>query len=292
MEHLRLAHRFDEPAAAWPVRHSRSWNGVSAEAVHIGKTDPFDFAWKGPTHFLVLLDLQRSDGETRAADLAPNHDKDLRGKMTFIPNGCEISGWVTPVKRKNAFTAAYLDPATMSAELDEANLHIALEPMIYFKDRTLSSTLVKFRSVLDEASPNSMYAETLGLLLGLEICKVQSRVSQQTSTQRHGLSCGTENLIREYIEANLSRDITLSELADLAGFSRFHFARAFKRSTGLPPHQYLLRQRIERAKELLALGGLPVTEIAASVGFAGPAPLALTFRRLTGRLLKEFGRSD
>lgn len=97
-------------------------------------------------------------------------------------------------------------------------------------------------------------------------------------------------MIREYIQANLSRDISLAELAELAGLSRFHFTRSFKRSIGLPPHQYLLRQRIERAKELLALGRLPVSEIAASVGLPGPGQLARTFRRMTGITLKEFLR--
>jgi AraC-like DNA-binding protein len=99
-----------------------------------------------------------------------------------------------------------------------------------------------------------------------------------------------QETVCEYIEANLSRDITLTELAELAGLSRFHFARSFRRSMGLPPHRYLLQQRIERAKELLAPGTLPVGEIAAGVGFSGATSLARTFLRVTGTTLKEFVR--
>ena len=289
MEHLKLALRFDGPGGTLPVRHSRSWNGISGETVHITKVDPFEFALKGPTHYLALHDIRSSDHEINVTGLDPSHEKDIRGMMTFVPAGCEAFGWQAPVKRKNSFTAIYLDPAAMSAELGEANLHVALEPMLYFENPTLSSTVEKLRAVIDEANPNSAYAETLGLLLGIEICKVQRSMSKWPP-QKHGLPRATEDMIREYIEANLSRDVSLAELAELAGLSRFHFARSFKRSTGLPPHQYLLRQRIERAKELLALGRLPVSEIAASVGFAGPAPLARTFRRLTGMPLKEFER--
>ena len=229
------------------------------------------------------------NGDAKACDDG-DANEDIRGKMTFIPSGCEVWGWTAPVKRKNAYTAIYLDPAAMPAELDEANLHVDLEPMLYFEDRPLSSTVAKLGAVLDDAAPNSAYAETLGLLLWIEICKARARVSQQASRPRHGLSRKTENEIREYIEANLFRDITLTELAEFAGFSRFHFARSFKRSVGLPPHQYLLQRRIERAKDLIALGTLPVSEIAAAVGFPGPAPLARTFVRMTGMTLRAFER--
>ena len=57
---------------------------------------------------------------------------------------------------------------------------------------------------------------------------------------------------------------------------------------GLPPHQYLLQRRIERAKELLARGTLPISEIAVAVGFPGPSPLARTFLRTTGTTLRQF----
>src|SRR3989337_4534394 len=103
MEHLKLARRFDEPGATLPVRHSRFWNGVSGEAVHISKIDPLEFALKGPTHYLALHDIRNLDAEILITGLAPSHEKDIRGKMTFIPAGCEASGWIAPVKRKNSF---------------------------------------------------------------------------------------------------------------------------------------------------------------------------------------------
>ena len=291
MEHfLKVTLRSDEPGGTLPVRRSQSWQGLSAEAVHINQADPLELALKSSAHYLALHDYRSSDGEIRITGHAPSHEKDIRGKMTFVPHGCEGSGWTAPVKRKNTFTAIYLDPAAMSAELDEVHSHVTLEPMLYFQDQTLSSTVTKLRVLLDETSPNSMYAETLGLLLGMEICKAQSRVSTQASRQRHGLSRKTENAIREYVEANLFRDVTLAELSELAGLSRFHFARSFKRSTGLPPHRYLLQQRVERAKELLATSTLPVSEIATAVGFPGPTPLARAFLRMTGSTLKEFER--
>jgi AraC family transcriptional regulator len=61
----------------------------------------------------------------------------------------------------------------------------------------------------------------------------------------------------------------------------YRFLRSFKQSTGLPPHQYILRERIERAKSLLSSPGLPLTEVALRSGFVDQSHLTKAFRRLT-----------
>jgi AraC family transcriptional regulator len=72
----------------------------------------------------------------------------------------------------------------------------------------------------------------------------------------------------EYIEANLSRDIHLDELAETASFSPFHFAKLFKQSTGATPHQSILQRRLDRAKELLRKPEMTLSEISLDTGFA------------------------
>lgn len=70
--------------------------------------------------------------------------------------------------------------------------------------------------------------------------------------------------------------------------SPYHFSRMFKLSTGLPPHQYVMRQRIERAKALLTNTDLPVGVVAQEVGFASPSHFAQQFRRLVGTAPRFF----
>jgi AraC family transcriptional regulator len=77
---------------------------------------------------------------------------------------------------------------------------------------------------------------------------------------------------------NLSGDLSLAEIAAAFNLSPYHFALAFKRSTGLSPHQYVLRRRIERARELLAGTDLPVGVVARRVGFSSPRHFAQQFR--------------
>jgi AraC family transcriptional regulator len=86
----------------------------------------------------------------------------------------------------------------------------------------------------------------------------------------------------DFIETNLDRDPSLAELAAVSGLSPVYFARQFRRSTGLAPHQYLLRARIERAKRLLSLGELPIAGIALDCGFCHQEHLTRAFRKFCG----------
>ena len=88
--------------------------------------------------------------------------------------------------------------------------------------------------------------------------------------------------VTQYIEDNLHRGLRLAELSAHVHMSPYHFARLFKRSTGVPPHQFLLRHRIEEARGLLAAQRVPIAEIARSVGFRTPSHFTTTFRRVTG----------
>ena len=86
-------------------------------------------------------------------------------------------------------------------------------------------------------------------------------------------------------------ECSLAELAASANLSPFYFARAFKHTTGLPPHHYQQRLRIERAKDLLATTGLSVTDIALRVGYGSSQTLARVFRRNVGSTPAEYRRS-
>ena len=88
--------------------------------------------------------------------------------------------------------------------------------------------------------------------------------------------------VTEYIDANLPGTLSLDELSALAHMSRFHFARLFKKSTGVPPHRFVVRRRIDRAQELVETRTLSISAIAASVGFHSLSHFSKTFHRLTG----------
>jgi AraC family transcriptional regulator len=93
----------------------------------------------------------------------------------------------------------------------------------------------------------------------------------------------------EYIMENLEGSPTLEQMAAVAHLSPYHFARQFKASTGLAPHQYLISRRIERAQHLLrADGELGLAEVALRVGFSDQSQFSRHFKRILGVTPRQF----
>ena len=133
-----------------------------------------------------------------------------------------------------------------------------------------------------------MYAESLAQTLILHLLKNYSTAEQHYKDTRGGLSGYRLRRAKEYINENLEADLSLSEVAEAVGLSQFHFNRAFRRSTGLTPQQYLVSQRINRAKELLIKGDLPLVEISIQAGFKSQSHFTTVFRKFTAFTPKEF----
>jgi AraC family transcriptional regulator len=94
--------------------------------------------------------------------------------------------------------------------------------------------------------------------------------------------------VLDYIEQNLAGNLGLDELSRVAGMSPHYFSELFRRSVGRPPHQYVLWQRIERAKEALRNPKRSVLEAGLSAGFENPSHFARAFRRLVGATPRQF----
>ena len=104
-----------------------------------------------------------------------------------------------------------------------------------------------------------------------------------TPSQSHGgLPPGSLRRVKEYVDANLDKRIDVATLARAAGFSTFHFARAFKQSEGITPHRYVLERRVERARNLLLTSDLSLSEIARTSGFSDQGHLARHIRQRLG----------
>ena len=97
--------------------------------------------------------------------------------------------------------------------------------------------------------------------------------------------------MRSYIDDHLTSDLSLEELARLVDLTRFHFARAFKVSTGLSPHQYVLQRRIERSQDLLLATDLDIAAIAQRVGFKDAPNFTRSFVKRVALTPRDFRRS-
>jgi AraC-like DNA-binding protein len=87
----------------------------------------------------------------------------------------------------------------------------------------------------------------------------------------------------DYVEARLDESVSLADVAASAGLTRMHFAAQFRAATGLRPHEYLLRRRIERAQEMLLRTGISLVDVALSVGFQTQSHFTSVFKRYAGQ---------
>jgi AraC-like DNA-binding protein len=98
--------------------------------------------------------------------------------------------------------------------------------------------------------------------------------------------------VLRYIEANIAGRITLANLAATAGLSRMYFAKQFRASTGMRPHEFVLRKRIERAQQMLAETSDALVDIALSVGFQTQAHFTTVFKKFAGYTPYQFRREQ
>ncbi|KAM3113119.1 AraC family transcriptional regulator [Phormidesmis sp. 146-33] len=93
--------------------------------------------------------------------------------------------------------------------------------------------------------------------------------------------------VLDYIQTHLDRDLSLVELAETLNFSPTYFANAFKQAINISPHQYVIQQRVERAKLMLSKTDLAIVDIALQVGFSSQSHLTQQFKRITGMTPKQ-----
>jgi AraC family transcriptional regulator len=152
------------------------------------------------------------------------------------------------------------------------------------------------RSVCDELDRPDSAEDSFGdlaiTLFGLQLGRAHSVTEVSPKLRRSGLAPFALKRVREYVAAHLTRPIRLQQLAAVAGLSPFHFARAFKASTGLSPHAYVTHCRIVESKRLLSGSTLSIREIARRTGFGGTAQLSTRFRACTGTTPSGFRRGS
>jgi AraC family transcriptional regulator len=105
---------------------------------------------------------------------------------------------------------------------------------------------------------------------------------------RGGLTAARLRKVVELVHAQMDSDLSLEELADVAGLSMTHFSEMFRRSTGQSPHQFVLHRRVERAKELLRAAEMRVLDVAVACGFKSQQHFARVFRSLCGASPTEY----
>ncbi|HTZ81447.1 MAG TPA: AraC family transcriptional regulator [Stellaceae bacterium] len=268
------------------------WRGATAEIVQLTRKVRFEFEARLPTHLLIAAGCsKRTDGETIIDDLPPSCMRTATGKLIFVPAGQRLRGWSDPARLERWFCFS-LDPR---GPLLDPRLGFGgqeFKPRLFFEDAEIWASCVRLASLVNlPGTYTRLYADALVAVLAHQLVRLQLGVEPARPELVGGLAGWQRSRVVDYIDARLAEPISLGELAGLVRLSSFHFARAFKRSFGAPPHRYHVERRIERAKTLLANPALNITDIAFRVGYSETGAFGAAFRRITGRTPTSYRRS-
>lgn len=189
-----------------------------------------------------------------------------------------------------------IDPGVVdrldAGEIDVAQLQFRQQ--IGIEDQGVRQVLVAIEQEIETPGLNSRsYIDTLLLLLMTLLMRCASNFATppQPVYVKGGLPNWRLKRALELLEADLTKTPSLVELAGLLRLHPTSFCRAFKQSTGLPPHRYLLVRRVNRGKEMMKDQGRTLTEIALDCGFGSSSQFSVAFKRITGVSPRSYRRS-
>ena len=217
----------------------------------------------------------KTRGKTRQFGASP-------GTTFILPRGTvdELT-WGGPTRR----IAVAIHPRLLVSALDETAHENDIELTEHWNlmDPQITAVLLAMTTDLKEGSPaGRLYGEALANALAVYLLNRYTVRRYTPVAYRGGLPGYRLRRVLDFIGDNLAEGLSLEQLAAVAGMSSHYFAELFKKSTGHAPHQYVLLQRIERAKENLRVAGRGVIQAGLDSGFQNPSHFARVFRKLVG----------
>lgn len=156
-------------------------------------------------------------------------------------------------------------------------------------DATIARYTNAFLSELASDGANgALYSETLTIGFALHLLSTYAVAKPKIPSLRGKLNAYQLRSVVDFVQSHLSESLSLLTLAEQAHVSPFHFARQFRATVGLPPHQFVLRQRVQRSLRLIKAGKLPLAQIAVESGFHDQPHFTRAFRRVLGTTPGEY----
>jgi AraC family transcriptional regulator len=175
------------------------------------------------------------------------------------------------------------------AQRDDRLAGVALAPQLGISDPVLAAMVHGMAAEVEAGCPGGrLYGESLSLALAAYVSGRFSSNRATAAPPKGGLSRPRLRSVLGYIQSNLGEELSITELAGVAGLGPDHFCRAFRNSVGVPPHQYVIGQRISEAKRLLAARRMSVAEVALTLGFANQSHFTGVFHRVVGTTPKRY----
>ncbi len=265
--------------------HSENWQDIYLE---FHRLPPLEVPECTCQQHLITIPLIDGLKVERKADGKKENLIFHSGDFCLSPQGISLSTrWNQPLEAiqlslepKLITQAAY---ELIEPDYVQLSYHFqATDPVIYHLGIALKQALE------NEEQDSKFYAESMANFLVVHLLKNYTTLSFKPKENTGGLSRSHLKQSIDYIDAHLREEISLEEIANYIGLSRYYFCRLFKKSIGITPYQYIIRCRVEQAKKLLKKRNLSLSEVALTCGFSHQSHLHRHFKRLTGVTPKQF----
>jgi AraC family transcriptional regulator len=219
---------------------------------------------------------------------------------TAIHGDIDIIHWGTPgrweLKEKDAALVLSLAPELLRAAAEERGLdasRLEMQNRFQARDAQLEHMGWALKSEMERGYPcGRLYLDSLAMALAVHLVQNHSSLSCPRLAVNGKMPAAKLKQVLLFIEDNLSEDLSLADIAEVAGLSVSHCKTLFRASVGLSIHQYVIRRRVERAASLLQESNLSISQVALETGFAHQSHLAMHMRRLLGTSPKMMLRTN
>jgi AraC family transcriptional regulator len=257
------------------ISRIKSWPSIAAMSY---RRNSGEATWRSDRHRLILAQEQRppmvlqvEHGSTWETSVA------AAGTLSFCPAGLTIRAVQSAARHSQVVWDADLY-SILLPELGTAASRFELQ--VSLQDPLLSQIITTLVHEIEADFADRILVESLGTALCIRL--VRHFVGYLPLPTSKGLSPERLRRVRDYVEAHIDDDLSLTVLADIACLSPYHFSRSFKQASGVGPQRYVIQRRLEHAKRLLRRTHQPLAWIAEEAGFADQSHLTQIFGREMG----------
>ncbi len=274
--------------------HQISWNGILVEQYQSGLT-PSETDVPAQSDHLLKLHLGQPVRLIQKRDDRVYESTVYQGESMFVPaeqpsywrcNGSDTPGSALHI---------HLQPKAIAQIAETVNLNqhqLELVSCFAKSDLHLYQVAMLLLAELQAGGiMGQLYVESLTQVLVIHLLRYYSASTQKIQFEHKTLTNRHLQQTIDYIHAHLDRDLSLVQIAQNSHISPTYFARLFKTATGISLHQYVIRQRVERAKFLLKTTDLPIASIAIQVGFSSQSHLTRHCKQLMGMTPRELSKT-
>jgi AraC family transcriptional regulator len=241
-------------------------------------------------HSLVIAVPKSCFLAERRLDGKFKHYAHGNGRVDVIP--AFLNHW-TNWNQEVEFSVITICPTLLNQTTQELmQREIELIPQLSIDDPVIQQLALALKTEIQTGCMSGrLYGELLGIALAGRLVQNYAVSKPSLEFKVNGLTQSQLEQVIDYMKVNLTEDLSILDLATLTNMSESHFSRSFKQSVGISPYQYLMQQRVERAKQLLEQQSISISTIALDCGFSNQTHLTKVFRQMTGMTPKAYQRT-